>query len=348
MPLQEPSIQEKGFRTSVLGFDKNDVLAYMNALANETQQRELELQQTIDQLNTQLDKLKKDQTNARACVEKLQQELNQANARAEAAEKAGSDAVTKLADAESRAAALQSKLKDCQQAGYEWQFRCRDLQKQVDEMEAMIPKGGMPAARKPEPEPAPAPAETPAPAPVPPPATPVDLQARIEARKILADARLSAETAERRLREEAETQRARMAEHAEALAAGVQLLRDRLARVDDRLNSASMDLENATGAIYQALDDTKRDLDALGDDLRTFGRETAPAVPAQPPAPARQAEPPRAKATPRRVRPVRPERPQPSAPANDPAKRLRRTARSQRPVSQELGDALRRLDKPNK
>ena len=319
MPLQEPSIQEKGFRTSVLGFDKNDVLAYMNALANETQQRELELQQTIDQLNTQLDK--------------LQQELNQANARAEAAEKAGSDAVTKLADAESRAAALQSKLKDCQQAGYEWQFRCRDLQKQVDEMEAMIPKGGMPAARKPEPEPAPAPAETPAPAPVPPPATPVDLQARIEARKILADARLSAETAERRLREEAEAQRARMAEHAEALAAGVQLLRDRLARVDDRLNSASMDLENATGAIYQALDDTKRDLDALGADLRTFGRETAPAVPAQPPAPARQ---------------VRPERPQPSAPANDPAKRLRRTARSQRPVSQELGDALRRLDKPNK
>ena len=128
----------------------------------------------------------------------------------------------------------------------------------------------------------------------------------------------------------------------------MQLLRDRLARVDDRLNSASMDLENATGAIYQALDDTKRDLDALGADLRTFGRETAPAVPAQPPAPARQAEPPRAKATPRRVRPVRPERPQPSAPANDPAKRLRRTARSQRPVSQELGDALRRLDKPNK
>ena len=148
-----------------------------------------------------------------------------------------------------------------------------------------------------------------------------------------------AETAERRLREEAEAQRARMAEHAEALAAGVQLLRDRLARVDDRLNSASMDLENATGAIYQALDDTKRDLDALGADLRTFGRETAPAVPAQPPAPARQAEPPRAKATPRRVRPVR----QPAPP--EPVKRLRRAARGQRPVSQELGEALDRLDK---
>ena len=39
---------------------------------------------------------------------------------------------------------LQTKLKDCQRAGHEWQFRCHDLQKQVDEMEAMIPKGGMP------------------------------------------------------------------------------------------------------------------------------------------------------------------------------------------------------------
>ena len=51
MPSQEPSIQDKGFRTSMFGFDKNDVLAYMNALANETQQREVELQQTIDELN---------------------------------------------------------------------------------------------------------------------------------------------------------------------------------------------------------------------------------------------------------------------------------------------------------
>ena len=88
MPSQEPSIQDKGFRTSMFGFDKNDVLAYMNALANETQQREVELQQTIDELNAQVEKLKKEQSNARICVEKLQNELNQATARAEAAEKA--------------------------------------------------------------------------------------------------------------------------------------------------------------------------------------------------------------------------------------------------------------------
>ena len=198
MPSQEPSIQDKGFRTSMFGFDKNDVLAYMNALANETQQREVELQQTIDELNAQVEKLKKEQSNARICVEKLQNELNQATARAEAAEKAGGDAAAKLTEAENAVTTLQTKLKDCQRAGHEWQFRCHDLQKQVDEMEAMIPKGGMPARKPVEPPP-----ETPA-APAPAPAAPVTEQARIEARKILAEARLNAENAERRLRTQEE------------------------------------------------------------------------------------------------------------------------------------------------
>lgn len=344
MPSKEPPVQEKGFRTSMLGFDKNDVLAYMNALANETQQRELEYQQTIDELNAQLEKLKKDQANARRCVEKLQAELNQATQRAETAEKAGSDAVTKLRDAEERATGYQAKYKECQQSILELQFQKRDLEKQVQEMEDMIPKGGMPtmaatpvpapAAPAPAPEPVkPAKAEAPAPAPVS-----VTEQARIEAKKILADARLNAETAERRLRQQEDDQKARMTDNARALAAGVQLLRDRLARVDEKLASASMDLENATGAIYQALDDTSTDLENLGADMRSFGR-LRPA--AQPPA-APQVPPARAKVSPRRVRPT------PSQPEQEPVKRLRRTAAVSRPVSQELGEALDRLDKTSK
>ena len=342
MPSKEPPVQEKGFRTSMLGFDKNDVLAYMNALANETQQRELEYQQTIEELNAQIEKLKKDQSNARRCVEKLQAELNQATQRAETAEKAGSDAVTKLRDAEERAAGYQGKYKECQQSILELQFQKRDLEKQVEEMEAMIPKGGMPTMAA-TPVPAPAPVPEPAPEPVKPeiPAAPVPVnvteQARIEAKKILADARLNAESAERRLRQQEEDQKARMADNARSLAAGVQLLRDRLARVDEKLVSASMDLENATGAIYQALDDTSTDLESLGADMRAFGK-LRPAAPAAetvptPPAPAR------AKVSPRRVRPVQ------SQPAQDPAKRLRRSPAAVRSVSEELGDALDRLDK---
>ena len=345
MPSKNPSIQEKGFRTSMLGFDKNDVLAYMNALANETQQRELEYQQTIDELNAQLDKLKKDQANARRCVEKLQAELNQATQRAETAEKAGSDAVTKLRDTEERATGYQSKYKECQQTILSLQFQKRDLEKQIEEMEAMIPKGGMPtmaatpAPAAPQPAPAPAPAPEPPKAATPAPAN-VTEEARIEAKKILAEARLNAETAERRLRQQEDDQKARMADNARALAAGVQLLRDHLTRVDEKLASASMDLENATGAIYKALDDTTQDLENLGADMRSFGklRPAAKPVSAQPNA--APAAPARAKVSPRRVRPAA----QPSAP--EPVKRLRRTAA--RPVSQELGDALDRLDRKSK
>lgn len=344
MPSKDPSIQEKGFRTSMLGFDKNDVLAYMNALANETQQRELEYQQTIDELNAQLDKLKKDQANARRCVEKLQAELNQATQRAETAEKAGSDAVTKLRDAEERATGYQGKYKECQQSILELQFQKRDLEKQIAEMEAMIPKGGMPTmAATPVPKPAPVaptpepakPAKEEAPAPVN-----VTEEARIEAKKILADARLNAESAERRLRQQEDDQKARMADNARALAAGVQLLRDRLTRVDETLASASMNLENATGAIYQALDDTSQDLEKLGADMRSFGKLRPAAKPAPEPQP-QPAAPARAKVSPRRVRPSAPQ------PAPEPVKRLRRSAPS-RPVSQELGDALDRLDKHSK
>ena len=344
MPSKEPTVQEKGFRTSMLGFDKNDVLAYMNALANETQQRELEYQQTIDQLKTQLEKLKKDQSNARICVEKLQAELNQANARAEAAEKAGSDAVARLTEADERAAGYQAKYKECQQTILELQFQRRDLEKQVQEMEAMIPKGGMPApaaapAPTPEPpKPAPAPVQE-APKPVATPAPlPVTEQARIEARKILAEARLNAESAERRLRRQEDEQKERMADNARALAAGVLLLRDRLARVDQKLISASMDLENATDAIYHALDDTSTDLENLGADLRAFGklRPVSPKVGSEPSKPASPA-PARAKVSPRRVRPVSPQ------PA--PAKRLRRTPAEQRSVTKQLDEALHRLDR---
>ena len=46
MPSDSMNIQEQGFRSRMFGgFDKNDVLAYMNTLANEAQQHELEYQE---------------------------------------------------------------------------------------------------------------------------------------------------------------------------------------------------------------------------------------------------------------------------------------------------------------
>lgn len=340
MPSKEPNMQEQGFRSRVWGFNKDDVLAYMNALANEAQQQEAEYQEQIKQLQTQVDKLKREQTNARACVEKLQSDLSQAIERADDSEKKLAEANDQLKESENRADSYQSRYKESQQSILEWQFKYRDLQKQLEAQQNTVP------AAPPE-EPA---AEPAAPVPVhtPEPRADVTERARIEARKILADAKLSAENAEQRLQEQAEEQKARMTENARELAAGVMLLRDRLSRVDEKLTSASLDLENATSAIYRALDQTAGDLEALGADLRAFG-EAKPTPPVDPPEPAPQPAPKpaqphatlRPKASAQAVQHKnRPARQQPAAPV----KRLRRTSYNRRPVSQELLDALDRLD----
>ena len=376
MPCQEPAIQtlqERGFRTSFRGFDKNDVLAYMNALANETQQRESEYEEEIAQLKSQLDKLRSEQTAARACVEKLQSDLSEANSRAEAAEKDAAEAQTRAQAADERATNYHNRLKENQQAVVEWQFKCRDLQKQVDEMTAMIPKGGS-SAPAPEPVPAPEPAQPAMPEPVaPPPSAPetsVTEEARIEARRILMEARLKAQSAELRLQQQADEQKARMADHARDLAAGIALLRERVGQADERLSAASFDLEDATAALYQALAATETDFEAFGVQLRDFGETDAAepltgasdapetqandteqfaVAPSAQPLPSAAARPVsgakgtvrcRAAAQPvsKRARPVRPQ--QNSAPV----RRLRRATRERRSVSQELTDALNRLD----
>ena len=73
------ALQEKGFRTTFRGFDKNDVLAYLNALDNENRQHSAEQEEQIAQLQAQLDKMRSEQSAARACVEKLQSDLSAAN-----------------------------------------------------------------------------------------------------------------------------------------------------------------------------------------------------------------------------------------------------------------------------
>ena len=66
MPSEPMNIQEQGFRSSLFGFDKNDVLAYMNALANEAQQHELEYNRQLQQMQSRLDELRSQQSSVTA------------------------------------------------------------------------------------------------------------------------------------------------------------------------------------------------------------------------------------------------------------------------------------------
>ena len=313
------NIQEQGFRSSLFGFDKNDVLAYMNALANEAQQHELEYNRQLQQLQSKLDELRSERGTADSRMEALKAELAAATQRADTAEAKRREADEQLETIKKKTASFQSTQRESQKNANIWQLKCHDLQKQLTAARALN-TAAAPAA----------------------PTSDLVREAKLEAGKILADARLYAESAERELKQQAETQKNRMAENARSIASGVMLVRERLARVDERLSAATLDLDGLTQAIYQALDQTEAELKDLGTDMRSFAQGTpetdipAPVPPrpaAKPaaPSPEKPAERLRVKA---KAQPVHH-----TAPAA-PVHRLRNT---RRPISQLLQDQIDKL-----
>ena len=324
MPSEPMNIQEQGFRSSLFGFDKNDVLAYMNALANEAQQHELEYNRQLQQLQSKLDELRSERGTADSRMEALKAELAAATQRADTAEAKRREADEQLETIKKKTASFQSTQRESQKNANIWQLKCHDLQQQVDELQKQLT-----AARALNTAAAPAA-----------PTSDLVREAKLEAGKILADARLYAESAERELKQQAETQKNRMAENARSIASGVMLVRERLARV----SAATLDLDGLTQAIYQALDQTEAELKDLGTDMRSFAQGTPetdipapvpprPAAAAKPaaPSPEKPAERLRVKA---KAQPVHH-----TAPAA-PVHRLRNT---RRPISQLLQDQIDKL-----
>ena len=320
MPSEPMNIQEQGFRSSLFGFDKNDVLAYMNALANEAQQHELEYNRQLQQLQSKLDELRSERGTADSRMEALKAELAAATQRADTAEAKRREADEQLETIKKKTASFQSTQRESQKNANIWQLKCHDLQQQVDELQKQLT-----AARALNTAAAPAA-----------PTSDLVREAKLEAGKILADARLYAESAERELKQQAETQKNR------SIASGVMLVRERLARVDERLSAATLDLDGLTQAIYQALDQTEAELKDLGTDMRSFAQGTPetdipapvpprPAAKSAAPSPEKPAERLRVKA---KAQPVHH-----TAPAA-PVHRLRNT---RRPISQLLQDQIDKL-----
>lgn len=330
MPSESISMQEQGFRSSLFGFDKNDVLAYMNALANEAQQHEMEQQQKLQQLQAQVDGMRAEHDEACTRAEALAEQLRQAEERAGEAERRYQECKTQLETEQQRSATFQSGQKESQKNANIWQLKCHDLQQQLQTLQGQLQQAvqARPAA----------PAAVPAPAPAPAGDPKTTQEARTEARRILADAHLYAETAERELKEQAAQQKARMAENARGIAVGVLVLRDRLARVDEKLNAASLDLEQATASIYQALDATEEDLRVLGTEMRNFTHGTPESDPP------RAAEPPQAAPAPAQRTKVPAQRlHRVSSTAPVPRNRLRSVRKH--PVSQLLQQEMDRLER---
>ena len=319
MPSEPMNIQEQGFRSSLFGFDKNDVLAYMNALANEAQQHELEYNRQLQQMQSKLDELRGERAASDSRIEALKAEVTAANQRADAAEVKRRESDEQLETIKKKTASFQSTQRESQKNANIWQLKCHDLQQQIDELQKQLATArqlntALPAA----------------------PTSDLVREAKLEAGKILADARLYAESAEKELKQQADVQKSRMAENARSIASGVMLVRERLARVDERLSAATLDLDGLTQAIYQALDQTETELKELGTDMRSFAQGTPETdIPVAAPAPAAEPKPAERLRVKAKAQPVQHKSAAPAAPH-----RLRNT---RRPVSQLLQDEIDRL-----
>ena len=138
MPSEPMNIQEQGFRSSLFGFDKNDVLAYMNALANEAQQHELEYNRQLQQLQSKLDELRSERGTADSRMEALKAELAAATQRADTAEAKRREADEQLETIKKKTASFQSTQRESQKNANIWQLKCHDLQQQVDELQKQL------------------------------------------------------------------------------------------------------------------------------------------------------------------------------------------------------------------
>ena len=196
MPSEPMNIQEQGFRSSLFGFDKNDVLAYMNALANEAQQHELEYNRQLQQMQSRLDELRSQQSSDDSRIEALKAEVAAANQRAEAAETRRRESEEQLETLQKQTASYQSNQRESQKNANIWQLKHHDLQqknddlqKQVEELQKQLDSARQLNASS-----------------LSAPASDLVREAKLEAGKILADARLYAESAEKELKQQADSQ----------------------------------------------------------------------------------------------------------------------------------------------
>ena len=242
------------------------------------------------------------------------------------ADERGREADEQLETIKKKTASFQSTQRESQKNANIWQLKCHDLQQQVDELQKQLT-----AARALNTAAAPAA-----------PTSDLVREAKLEAGKILADARLYAESAERELKQQAETQKNRMAENARSIASGVMLVRERLARVDERLSAATLDLDGLTQAIYQALDQTEAELKDLGTDMRSFAQGT-PETDIPAPVPPRPAAKPAAPSPEKPVERLRVKAKAQPVHHTAPAAPVHRLRNTRRPISQLLQDQIDKL-----
>ncbi len=293
---------QMGFRMQVLGFNRAEVLLYIERISAANAEKARALGSTIEQLRKELDDAKADHSQLsektrRVCDELKHQQVLAEQAAAETqrlkqeVEKTRTDAASVLKCLEScrlenRAlkednsrlnqtideltSSLDEKEAELRRAGDEIKAKAAAADASVRDLQARAQAALSDAQQRAE-------------SIVKEAQYKADLHienARQKATAHLAQARKEAELLNADAKTETVRARAKLAQAADGIAASITVLKAQLADVDARIEEASGGLKKATAGISAALENTERGLESLGARVRNF----AAAPGAQPPA----------------------------------------------------------------
>lgn len=270
MPEDTSSV---GFRTSLFGFKKADVLACIEKMAAEAKQKEDEAQSRAQELQKTVDGLKENETILLEKTRDICDQLSDQNKRNAEIEKQAGELREQLRRSEDEAVLYKKRLFAKEQEALLLKGDKADLQQQLERQRQAAEQAQaaqQQAQRQMEQKVAAA-----------------EESARQEVFAVEENAEQRVEQARQQAQKEAVHQKAVMAAGAQDIADSVSVLKTQLAEVDAKIAAAASELQRTTAALHAALDGTEQNLELLGAQMRQFP-QPAPGAKLPEPAPAQQ------------------------------------------------------------
>ncbi len=266
-----------GFKTSLFGFKKEEVLACIEKMTKEAKEKEQQAETRVRELESAVDGLK---ANEEILLEKTRDvcgQLSAQNKRNAEIEKQSDELRGQLRRSEDEAALYKKRLFAKEQEALLLKGDKADLQQRLQEQQQAAEQARaaqQKAQRQMEQKVAAA-----------------EESARQEVFAVEESAEQRVQQARQQAQKEAVQQKAVMAAGAQEIADSVAVLKSQLAEVDAKLAAAAGELQRTTAALHSALDGTEQNLELLGAQMRQFP-QAAPGAKLPEPSPKAEPEPP--------------------------------------------------------
>lgn len=253
MPEDTSSV---GFKTSLFGFKKADVLACIEKMADEAKEKEQKAETRAQELQSTVDDLKANEGILLEKTRDICDQLSAQNKRNAEMEKQAGELREQLRRSEDEAALYKKRLFAKEQETLLLKGDKADLERRLEEQQQAAEQAlaAQQTAQRQMKEKVAAAEEG----------------ARQEIFAVEENAEQRVQQARQQAQKEAVQQKAVMAAGAQEIADSVVVLKSQLAEVDAKLAEAAGQLQRTTAALHAALDGTEQNLELLGAQMRQF------------------------------------------------------------------------------